>query len=744
MTNAMACLVLLPLLVSGAVQTGASDASLTPVQKVVKLVTEMKAQTIKEGEDDLEAYNKYKCWCESSEAEKTDAVKAAETKLQELGSFVEEAAAKEGELKTEIAALEDDIAADQDALASATSMRAKENNEFEAEEADMKETLGLLSEAVAVLSKVQLVQKQHNGQQVTKEALIQVRGIVKRIAPQFKNVMQKDLFDMLGEFQGVDQSAPKPRDLATSSFLGEVFLPKREAAMIEQARQQIPTGYNSDGSVTSEEDLAKATNPNSEQGAGAGAKSHNSRSGGIVGLLKAQEDEFTSKLASAQKSEAQSLSDFNALAAAKSGEIGAASKQADDKGIQLADLLDKAAKAKEDIDATQGTLTADEAFLVEMTKNCAEQDEEYGKRNKVRSEEIEALGETLNILTGDEARALMAKTMGFLQIRSVSHNGLAQDVARSQAMQKILDVARKHKNWMLATLAVSMKLDAFKKVIAAMDKMSVELQAQQKEEVAKKEKCAKDIDTTEDSIWTGKNDKDDLSDKHKDESNTIKSLSTSIDELNSEVADAEVGLKEAGEQRKSENKLFQTAMADQRATIAILTMALDRLKEFYAPKGASMVQARLHVQATEHSAVAPPPPKPAAYEKSASSGGVLQLLNMIIADAGRTEDELKVSEQKTQEEYAGYVASSTASIEADRRAIAEQEKQSAGTKGDLSETQEGQLANGQSLDKLSALLTGLHGQCDYIIKYFDIRQQSRAEEMDAIGEAKAILSGAAA
>lgn len=31
--------------------------------------------------------------------------------------------------------------------------------------------------------------------------------------------------------------------------------------------------------------------------------------------------------------------------------------------------------------------------------------------------------------------------------------------------------------------------------------------------------------------------------------------------------------------------------------------------------------------------------------------------------------------------------------------------------------------------------------CDFLLKYYDVRQKSRAEEMDAIGEAKAILSG---
>merc|ERR1719379_239149 len=104
---------------------------LTPIQKVVTLLREMKGQTTKEGEQDLEAYDKYMCWCETTEAEKTAAIKAAEQKIQELTSFVEEAAAKEGELKTEIAALEEDIAADQDALQSATSMRNEQNAEFQ-------------------------------------------------------------------------------------------------------------------------------------------------------------------------------------------------------------------------------------------------------------------------------------------------------------------------------------------------------------------------------------------------------------------------------------------------------------------------------------------------------------------------------------------------------------------------------------------------------------------------------------
>jgi di/tripeptidase len=173
------------------------------------------------------------CWCQTTEAEKTAAIKAAEQKIQELTSFVEEAAAKEGELKTEIAGLEEDIAADKDSLASATALRSKENEEFQTEEADMKETLSLLSQAIGVLGKVQLTQK---GSAAEHQALLQVSEIVKKANPLFKSVMQKDLYDMLGGFDGLQAKPLDQKALTTGAILGEVFLPKREAAALAQSQ----------------------------------------------------------------------------------------------------------------------------------------------------------------------------------------------------------------------------------------------------------------------------------------------------------------------------------------------------------------------------------------------------------------------------------------------------------------------------------------------------------------------------
>jgi len=683
----------------------------SPIQKVVGLIKDMKAQTEKEAEDDLAAYDTYMCWCSTVKKEKTAAVTNAQDSIASLEAFVEEAAAKEGQLKTEIGALEEDIASDKDSLASATELRSKENAEFTAEESDLKETLDLLGQAIGVIAKASQLQIKKGsvaGAHV-KAALLQVRKLVQRF-PNFRGNMQKDLFDLLGSTQG--------------------FMPRRTA---------LTQGEESDSSlpwIKSEEQVGMMANPNGLKGAAAGATSYSSQSGGILGMLKQMGDKTAEELAAAQKADMAALISFQSLRAAKTAEIAAATKQTDMKQTELANLLAKVAESKEDIESTKEALGADEQMLLEATKSCATEDEEYAGRTKVRSEEIAALGETLNILTGDDARDLFSKTISFMQIASDSSTD--SNIAVTTAMQKIMAVAKKHKNWALATLAVHMKLDAFKKVKEAMDKMTAELKEQQAAEVEKKDFCAKKIDETEDFIKVGTQTAEDLDGKHKDLSSTIEGLKSSISVLQTEVSEAEVALKRAGEDRKAANKIFQSAMSDQRATIQILNMALNRLKEFYAKP--ALVAVSAHTQQDQDAP--PPPPKPAGYEKRGGAGGVLQLIATVISDAEATEIVLKADEQQAQSEYAAFVAATTTSIEADRASTLEKEKQVASASSEKSYAEEAQLANKAEVEKLDDLLKATHLDCDFVVKYFDVRQKARAEELDAIQEAKAILSGA--
>merc|ERR1719454_1204255 len=151
------------------------------------MIEEMKKTVEKEANDDQVAYDKYMCWCVTNEKEKTAAIANAEQMIADLTAFIEEAAAKMGALKTEIEALEGDIADDNNALQTAMSVRKKENDEFVASEADMKETRGLLGEAIEVLKKVQLVQKKGGEGTVemnrAEAVFAQIRAKVQRQSP---------------------------------------------------------------------------------------------------------------------------------------------------------------------------------------------------------------------------------------------------------------------------------------------------------------------------------------------------------------------------------------------------------------------------------------------------------------------------------------------------------------------------------------------------------------------------------
>merc|ERR1719156_504413 len=543
-------------------------------------------------------------------------------------------------------------------------------------------------------------------------------------AGQFRSVMQRDLFDALDALN--DEAGHQG-----------TFLPRRQLAALAVGEPDFSSDKNLPWEKTDEQ-VGMEAKPNDLKGMAAGAKSYNSRSGQILGILKGMMDEFATSLADAQKAELEAIISFQKLKAAKTAEIAAATKMVKAAEKKLAELEAKMGQAKKDLDAAKEKLAADEASLAQVEKMCKLAEEEYAKRVPDRAEEVQAINEALKILTSADARDLFKDTISLLQVDSNSDEKAVSSVvakkrrAMQQALWKVLRVARKNKDLVLASLAIRANLDAFTKVKAMMDKMLAELQAQQKAEYEKWELCKKNIDETEDKIKAATWTKEDLEEKKLDLENTIETLKDEIEKLKEEVAAMEVALKKAGEERKAENQLFQQSVSDQRATVQILYKVQKRLQMYY---NKAFVQTQT---------AAPPPEKSFAgkYEKSGGPAGAMGLLAIIIQDAEGVEAELVVDEQHSQKNYAAYAQDANDSIEAGRAAIAEKSQALAEAEAALSETEEALLANAAELAKLEELLNNFHLDCDYIIKYFDLRQTARKEEMDAIVEAKAILSGA--
>merc|ERR1711881_652584 len=307
---------------------------------------------------------------------------------------------------------------------------------------------------------------------------------------------------------------------------------------------------------------------------------------------------------------------------------------------------------------------------------------------------------------------------------------------RSQASKLLAVVARKVQNPRLATLAVRVRLDAFTRVKKAIDDMVSQLLREKEDEIKHKDFCVEEFNTNELQTEKKERAKQDLTAKIEDLDNTIKTLTEAIDTLKSEVAEMQVQMKRAGEDREKENKEFQQTVADQRATQKLLTSALNVLKGFYDKK------AKAVLLQTGQPAGPPPPPGFEAYKKNAAAGGVMGMIQQIINDAKAMEAETIRSEEDAQKAYEDFVKDTNGSIEAKSKDIVNKSETKAKAEADLVEAKENKEAVMLELEQLANYKAELHSSCDFVMKNFDIRQTARDEEIEALKQAKAILSGA--
>merc|ERR1719460_3625324 len=651
----------------------AEAAKNRPVSKVINLLKDMLKQLEKEAEEDEEIYDKMACWCETNDKEKTKSIADAEARISSLTTKIEELTAASARLNTEIKNLEKEVAENQAALDKATAIRQKQLAEFNEEEKDLLESISALKSAVTVLSK-------HN-------SLIQMpRSHIVGVAATVQNEMQKHASLLTGVLTHKEKRA-------LSSFI------------------QSPEDYF-DAEPTFKQSYAP-------------------QSGEIFGILKQMKETFETNLSSSQKEEMANQKAYEESKAAKGAEIKAGQEQIESKTQELADTDEKNIQAKEDIADTKKSLSADEQFLMMLKEKCSMTDSEWEERQKTRQLEMEACSKALAVLSSDDAHDLFTKTFNpsLLQSESSMHSE-----RRNQASELLSAVAQKLQNPRLATLAVRVRLDAFTRVKKAIDDMVAQLLKEKEDEIKHKDFCVDEFNTNELQTEKKEREKQDLTAKIEDLELTIKQLTKEIQALKDEIAEMQLQLKRAGEDREKENKEFQQTVADQRATQKLVQAALVVLKGFY--EKAALLQSKFEP------AGPPPPPGFKEYKKNESAGGVMGLMEQIIKDAKAMEAEAIGDEEEAVKAYAEFVDGTNASIEAASKSIVEKSQEKAQAEIDLTDAEAALASVVTELEELADFKEQVHASCDFVLKNFEIRQTARDEEIEALKQAKAILSGA--
>eukprot|EP00933_Yihiella_yeosuensis_P044559 TRINITY_DN39807_c0_g1_i1.p1 TRINITY_DN39807_c0_g1~~TRINITY_DN39807_c0_g1_i1.p1 ORF type:complete len:684 (+),score=250.69 TRINITY_DN39807_c0_g1_i1:108-2159(+) len=401
-------------------------------------------------------------------------------------------------------------------------------------------------------------------------------------------------------------------------------------------------------------------------------------------------------------------------------------------------------------DATKA-LNKDFGALKELATACEAKKKDWEVREKMRADEIQAIAETIQILTSDDALELMKKTLPSASAESFLQIDRSHDAMRSKALELVKKgkkvAGSKKVQFDLVLLALHHRGVDFSKVQKMIDDMVGLLKKEQGDDNDKKAYCEKQFFEVEKKVKV-------LDRKIKNLEGAIETSQMEVAEVEPEIAEIQSGIEkldkavaEATEIRKKENEEFNGLEAQNSQAKDLLNLAKNRMNKFYhphlVPTTPAPVEEESFVQVHAHSQKE----KPEEYGEHKTSEGagntVIRMLESLINELDAEVAEAAHEEKEAQKDYEDLLEDSKAKRAADSQTIATKQKVKAQADSSIIKHNSTIKAESAELQNVKAYNVELHEDCDWLLKNYEVRKKARAEERKSLVESKAVLAGAA-
>jgi len=668
---------------------GAEAAAANPVRRVVSMLQKMQQRIAAEGVKEKELYEKFNCWCQTGGSDLKQSIESANTRLPQLASSITEGEANLARLKLEVEGHQKDRADAKQAMAEASAIREKEAAAFAKEKAENDSNIAALTGAISAISK----------------------------------------------------------------GMGGAFLQTKEASVLRRITTTIDM-------TDVDRDLVASF---LSQGS-SGQNSYAPQSGEIVGILKQLSDTMQKDLADLVAQEKAAKASYGELMAAKKKQVDASAAAIEKKLARIGELGVEIVNMKNDLSDTQAALMEDTKYLANLEGDCKSKSDEWAERQTTRAAELVALADTIKILNDDDALELFKKTLpspSLVQLSTNMDNTRRRALALIQDVQKVLS-RRERSPLEFVAMALSGKKLNFDKVIKLVDELVSTLNQEQIDDDNKKDYCQVQLDQVDDKKKVLEHEVSDLEASIEEATGGIATLTDDIKALGDGIVALDKSVAEATEQRKQEHEDFSELMASDAAAKQLLGLAKNRLNKFYNSKlykappkrelseeeriaeniEPAFVQIFAH-RASGRDAPAPPPDTFGAYaNKGQESTGVIAMIDLLAADLDKEMTEAETEEKNAQAGYETLMQDAAEKRAGDSTAITEKQGAKAGMEGVLQEAKEQQVTKSKELMATAEYTSNLHVECDWLLSNFDLRKTARADEIGALKNAKAVLSGA--
>lgn len=642
-------------------------AEVTPVQKVVQMLTKMKVDGDAALQDERKTFEKYQSWATLRDEDLSQNIQFATAKEEELVASITKADSDAEELGNQISSLGLEIDKLSQEKQAATEDRTEQHEEYLKVSQDYGESVAALEQAIQVLSAQDYDKSQA-------EAMLQ---------------------EMARKVPGM------PRVLA--AFIQE----RPENAGFLQRAPGAPA-----------------------------VAAYEFQSSKILDMLKGLLDRFRVELGDLDKAEMNEAHAFAMIEVHLSNTIERDTEDRAEKIASKAVRMQESAQGKAELAQVRDDKAADEKLKSEIQTTFVQKQGAFRENQRVRTDELTALAQAIEILSGGDVQAGYAKHIAAeLQRPAAAAAGSFLQLGRSRrrAAERETVVAflgakaaalhsRK-----LAKLVEEATANPFAKVIDMVEMLLERLQQEAASEADHKAWCDKELKDNKIKRDKKTAEAERLAAEIESLSATVSDMAASIEKLAQEQATLATSMVEATDLRTKEKAENEVALKDAVAGAEAVQKALVVLKGFYEAQGvATLLQKQV--------------PELAAYNgQQRENAGVIGMLEVIASDFERLRAETQNNEATAQQEYDAFMKTCGATKKEKHDSEFQLSLDKDETEFKKSQAEKDLMSTNEELGQANKYFNELKPSCIQVHVSFEERAKSREQEVEALHEAWKIL-----
>merc|ERR1719152_1047963 len=692
----------------------AAAVEVSPVEKVITLLEDLKTETEEEGKKEASTYDTFACFCKDTTKEKSDAIKEEQDNIDEFAATLEEQTGISNAKAQETKELEELIGTLDKDMIDITAMREKEKAKYEATAADLSKAVSSLEGAIADM-------------QAGKGAsfLSVKKGIRKSIAiADALDLSPKQQRSITALLQAGADESPEgdfafhgDDIIATLQDLEKEF--KAKKAEVDQIEGQNKKDFN---------EVMKSKTNEKKTAEGDKKTAEGDKDTADENIAKATEDMV--KEEALLKDDELYLKDLTSKCELKAREWDQRSQMRSEEVTALTAALKIIKEGVKDNSAVnkRAFIQHDQDYIAADVQALKTPEKKEDARNNAEEDDVDV--DLSFIQLSNKPRMKIASLVK--QASQVSTGEAQQAALKEKVINTLVQRGRKLNSAILASLAMKVAADPFLKVKKLIQDLIERLVTEAAEEATKKGWCDTEMGKATHTRDSNMAKIMELNAELESLEATKAKLEEDISTLTVEISDLNDSLTKQTKLRSDEKAENMDTLDKAKAGLAAVKDAYDVLQTFYKKAAKGKVSL---LQASPVDADAPAVHSGANTGNQQKAGGILAMLDVIISDFERTIKVTTETEKSAHREFVEFERTSKTSIMSKETGKSQAES-------DLKTTDSNIVADMDDLDKHQKMLDDtlkeledLKPACvDTGMSYAD-RVQKRKDEIDALKKA---------